>query len=212
MDTQIILDSIQAVNDAILAHESEIESLDREIGDGDHFINVRRGCAVLVSMRDELAPLPPSEVFQRMGMKLMSTIGGASGPLIASFFLAIGKTLKGNDEPDGAAFAQAFSNGVDAIRHLGKADIGEKTMLDVLIPAARLLQRLTGASASLEEIVDQVKADAQRNMLGTRDTIATKGRAHFLGERALGHIDPGSKTCQVAIWAVCDRLTSNAGV
>ena len=212
MDTQIILDSVQAVNDSILANESMIESLDREIGDGDHFINIRRGCAVLVAMRDELAPLPPSEVFQRMGMKLMSTIGGASGPLIASFFLAMGKTLKGNEAPDGAAFATAFSSGVDAIRQLGKADLGEKTMLDVLIPTARLLLKLTGASATLGEIVEQVKTDAERNMLGTKDTIATKGRAHFLGERALGHIDPGSKSCQVAIWAVCDRLTINAGI
>jgi phosphoenolpyruvate---glycerone phosphotransferase subunit DhaL len=212
MDTQIILDSIQAVNDSILANESMIESLDREIGDGDHFINVRRGCAVLVGMREELAPLPPSEAFQRIGMKLMSTIGGASGPLFARFFLAMGKTLKGNDKPDGAAFAQAFSNGVDAIRQLGRADLGEKTMLDVLIPAARLLLKLTGANVSLGEIVEQMKADTERTMLGTKNTIATKGRAHFLGDRALGHIDPGSKTCQVAIWAVCDLLTSNASV
>jgi dihydroxyacetone kinase-like protein len=210
MDTSTILDSIQVVNDSILANESVIESLDREIGDGDHFINIKRGCAVLTAMRDELAPLPPSEVFQRMGMKLMSTIGGASGPLIASFFIAMGKTLKDNDTPDAATFAKAFSNGVDAIRQLGKANLGEKTMLDVLIPTARLLLDLTHAGAPLVELVEQVKADAQRNMLGTKDTIATKGRAYFLGERALGHIDPGSKTCQVAIWAVCDRLVNVA--
>jgi dihydroxyacetone kinase-like protein len=206
MDTQLILDSIQAVNDAILANESMIESLDREIGDGDHFLNIKRGCATLVAMREELAPLPPSEVFQRMGMKLMSTIGGASGPLIASFFIAMGKTLKGNTAPDGAAFANAFSDGVDAIRQLGKADIGQKTMLDVLIPTARLLTRLIIAGAPMGELVEQLKKDAERNMLSTKDMIATKGRAHFLGERALGHIDPGCKTCQVAIWAVCDQL------
>lgn len=206
MDTQLILDSIQAVNDSILANESVIESLDREIGDGDHFLNIKRGCAVLVAMREELAPLPPSEVFQRMGMKLMSTIGGASGPLISSFFIAMGRALKGNNEPDGAAFANAFSDGVDAIKALGKADLGQKTMLDVLIPTARLLTRLIIAGAPLSELVDEIKKDAERNMLGTKDTIAAKGRAHFLGERALGHIDPGSKTCQVAIWAVCDQL------
>jgi dihydroxyacetone kinase-like protein len=200
------------VNDAILANESTIESLDREIGDGDHFINIKRGCSVLTAMREELAPLPPSEVFQRVGMKLMSTIGGASGPLIASFFIAMGKTLKDDDAPDGAAFAKAFSNGVDAIRQLGKANLGEKTMLDVLIPASRLLLELTRSGASLTEIVELIKADAERTMLGTKDTIATKGRAHFLGERALGHIDPGSKTCQVAIWAVCDQLVARASV
>lgn len=206
MDTQLILDSIQAVNDAILANESLIESLDREIGDGDHFLNIKRGCATLVAMREELAPLPPSDVFQRVGMKLMSTIGGASGPLIASFFIAMGKSLKGNKAPDGAAFANAFADGVDAIKQLGKADLGQKTMLDVLIPTTRLLTKLIVAGAPLAELVDEIKKDAERNMLATKDTIATKGRAHFLGERALGHIDPGSKTCQVAIWAVCDQL------
>lgn len=211
MDTRTILESIQAVNDAILANESVIESLDREIGDGDHFINIKRGCGVLVAMREELAPLAPSEAFQRMGMKLMSTIGGASGPLISSFFIAMGKTLKGNDRPDGMAFAEAFSNGVDAIGQLGKAGLGEKTMLDVLIPAAQLLTTLNRNGVSLVEIVEKLKADTERNMLGTKNTIATKGRAQFLGERALGHIDPGSKTCQVAIWTICDQLTSNVG-
>jgi dihydroxyacetone kinase-like protein len=182
MNTQTILDAVQSANDAILANESVIESLDREIGDGDHFINIKRGCTVLMSMRDELAPLEPAEVLQRMGMKLMSTIGGASGPLIASFFIAMGKTFKGNDNPDGAEFAEAFSNGVDSIE------------------------------MPLGEIVEKVKAEAERTMLGTKDTIAMKGRAHYLGERALGHIDPGSKTCQVAIWAICDQLTSNANL
>lgn len=210
MDTRTILESIQAVNDAILANEHEIESLDREIGDGDHFINIKRGCAALMALREELSPLPPSDAFQRMGMKLMSTIGGASGPLIASFFIAMGKTLKGNPHPDGAAFADAFSSGVDSIRQLGKANLGEKTMLDVLIPAAQLLTRLHQQGSPLSEIAGKLKEDSERNMLGTRDTVATKGRAHFLGERALGHIDPGSKTCQVAIWAICDQLTSNA--
>ena len=90
----------------------------------------------------------------------------------------------------------------------GKAGLGEKTMLDVLIPVAVLLQRLTREHVALESLCRQVKAEAERGMLVTRDMIATKGRAHFLGERAIGHIDPGSKTCQVAIHAVCDLLTS----
>lgn len=209
MDTSTILASIQAVNDAILANESVIESLDREIGDGDHFINIKRGCGVLVAMRPELAELTPSDAFQRMGMKLMSTIGGASGPLIASFFIAMGKSLKGQDIPDGAAFASAFASGVEAISLLGKAGLGEKTMLDVLIPAAQLLNRLILNGAPQAEIIDQLKSDTERTMLGTRNTIATKGRAQFLGERALGHIDPGSKTCQVVIWTICDQIAGN---
>jgi phosphoenolpyruvate---glycerone phosphotransferase subunit DhaL len=208
MKTQDILAAALAVQAALLANEEHIESLDRAIGDGDHFINVRRGCEALVAMQDELAPLPPSQAFQRMGMKLLSTIGGASGPLIASFFMAMGQTLQGVAEPDVRQFAKALAAGVDAIKSRGKADVGEKTMLDVLIPVARLLGRLADEGMELAALCERVKHEAEANMLATRDMIATKGRAHFLGERALGHIDPGAKTSQVAIFAVCDLVVT----
>jgi dihydroxyacetone kinase-like protein len=208
MNTALIIESLAAVQRAILANEEHIESLDRAIGDGDHFINVRRGCEVVVGMSPELRDTPPALALQKIGLKLMGTIGGASGPLISSCFLAMGKALEGVPEPDRKEFAAAFAAGVDAIKNRGKADVGEKTMLDVLIPAARLLQRLTDEGAPLAELCAQMKAEAERNMLATKDMIATKGRAYFLGERALGHIDPGCKTCQVAIGAVCDTVLS----
>ncbi|HYD97850.1 MAG TPA: dihydroxyacetone kinase subunit DhaL [Alphaproteobacteria bacterium] len=204
MSTDRIIDCISAVQRAILANERDIEALDREIGDGDHFINVRRGCAVAADMRDQLQPLSADEALNQVGLKLLSTIGGASGPLIASFFMAMGKALKGVEALDSRAFATAFSAGVDAIRSRGKADLGEKTMLDVLIPVSRLFDRMAAAGEPLERICGALKDEAHRGMISTRDMVATKGRAHFLGDRAIGHIDPGSKTCQVAIWAICD--------
>jgi len=210
MNTRDIIAAVQAVHDALLANELQIESLDRAIGDGDHFINVRRGCEAIAAMRGELAPLVPAQAFHRIGMKLLSTIGGASGPLIGSFFVAMGRALEGVPVPDGRQFARALAAGVDAIRSRGKADVGEKTMLDVLIPAARLLVRLAEEGAELETLCARLKEEAERNMLATRDMVATKGRAHFLGERALGHIDPGAKTSQVALFAVCDLLTARA--
>ena len=204
MNTTMIIDSLIAVQRAIEAKESQIEALDRAIGDGDHFINVRRGCEVLVGISDQLPDLLPSQALQKIGMKLLGTIGGASGPLISSFFIAMGKTLEGNKEPDRKQFAAAFGAGVDAIKARGKADVGEKTMLDVLIPVSRLLTKLADEEVTLESLCAQMREEATLNMLATRDMIATKGRAYFLGERALGHIDPGSKTCEVAIGAVCD--------
>lgn len=210
MKTQHIIEALEAVQAAILANESQIESLDRAIGDGDHFINVRRGCEVLMGLRGELAPLPPAEAFGKIGMKLLSTIGGASGPLISSLFIAMGKSLAGVAEPDRPQFAAAFAAGVEAIKSRGKADMGEKTMLDVLIPVSRLLQRLAEQGAPLPALCEQLTAEAHRNMLATRDMTATKGRASFLGERAIGHIDPGSKTCEVAITAICDTLKEPA--
>ena len=207
MNTQDIVTAVEAVHAAILANEQQIESLDRAIGDGDHFINVRRGCEAIAALKSDLIPLPPAQAFNRIGLKLLSTIGGASGPLIASFFISMGRELEGITEPDARLFAQALAAGVEAIKSRGTADLGAKTMLDVLIPASRLLVRLTEEGSDRVTLCAKLKEEAEFNMLATRDMIATKGRAHFLGERALGHIDPGAKTSQVAVFAVCDMLT-----
>jgi dihydroxyacetone kinase-like protein len=207
MNTDLIIESLAAVRRAILDNEAHIESLDRAIGDGDHFVNVRRGCEALVALSPDLHDASPSVALQKIGLKLLGTIGGASGPLISSFCIAMGKALGGIAEPDRRQFAVAFTAGVEAIKARGKADVGEKTMLDVLIPASRLLARLADEGVALQELCAQMKDEAQRNMLATKDMIATKGRAYFLGERALGHIDPGSKTCEVAIAAVCDTVS-----
>lgn len=206
MNTPMIIDALAVVQRAILANESQIESLDRAIGDGDHFVNVRRGCEVLVVLGPTLKDMPPSLALHKIGMKLLGTIGGASGPLISSFFMAMGQALEGIEEPDRRQFAAAFTAGVEAIKHRGKADVGEKTMLDVLIPVSRLLVKLADEGTPLAELCAQLKDEAHRNMLATKDMIASKGRAYFLGERALGHIDPGCKTCEVAISAVCDNV------
>jgi len=207
MNTQDIVAAVEAVHAAILTNEQQIESLDRAIGDGDHFINVRRGCEAIAGLKAELLPLAPGQAFSRIGMKLLSTIGGASGPLIGSFFISMGRELEGTAEPDGKHFARALAAGVEAIKSRGKADLGEKTMLDVLIPASRLLLRLADEGSDLDTLCLKLKQEAEFNMLATRDMIATKGRAHFLGERALGHIDPGAKTSQVALFAVCDMVS-----
>ena len=206
MNTPMIIDAIAVVQHAILANESQIESLDRAIGDGDHFVNVRRGCEVLAKLSPELKGLPPGLALHKIGMKLLGTIGGASGPLISGFFMAMGQSLQGIEEPDRRQFAAAFASGVEAIKLRGKADVGEKTMLDVLIPVSRLLIKLADEGTPLPIVCAQLKEEAHRNMLATKDMIASKGRAYFLGERALGHIDPGCKSCEVAIAAVCDTV------
>jgi len=202
MNSSLIVDSLEAVHASILENEADIESLDRAIGDGDHYLNILRGCTTLMTMREQLAPMPPSASLQAMGMKLLSTIGGASGPLISSFFMAMGTSLGGKPQPTRQDIAQAFAAGVEAIKRRGKADVGEKTMLDVLIPVSRLFAKLVDEEVPLAEICRQLNAEATRNMIATRDMIATKGRAYSLGERALGHIDPGCKTCEVIIAAV----------
>lgn len=205
MNTAFILEAAEAINQAILNSETEIESLDREIGDGDHFINMKRGCATIVAMHDELATLSPDVAMNKIGMKLLSTIGGASGPLFASFFMAMAKTLKEQKDGSIVSIANAFDAGVQSIGSRGKAGLGEKTMLDVLIPVAKQFKALAEHQDS-KTIAQQLPQVALEGVLATKDMIATKGRAAGLGERAIGHIDPGAKSCQVMICTVCDLV------
>lgn len=195
-----------AIQQTILEHESELESLDRAIGDGDHYINMKRGAQTIVDMQPELATLAPDAALNKIGMKLLSTIGGASGPLLASFFMGMAKTIKEKDDTSVTTCASAFAAGVDTICQRGKANLGEKTMLDVLIPVANQFTALAAQGAGTKEISTALKQTAEQGMLSTRDLIATKGRAAGLGERAIGHIDPGAKSCQLMIEAVCNLI------
>lgn len=206
MKSSFIVTAATAIQSAILNHESELESLDRAIGDGDHYINMKRGAQAIVDMQPELAELTADAALNKIGMKLLSTIGGASGPLLASFFMGMAKVIKEKGDESLTTYASAFAAGVDSIRQRGKADIGEKTMLDVLIPVANQFTTLAAQNASAKEISIALTQTAEQGMLSTRDLIATKGRAAGLGERAIGHIDPGAKSCQLMIEAVCNLI------
>ena len=206
MNSSFIVTAATAIQNTILQHESDLESLDRAIGDGDHYINMKRGAQTIVEMQQELAALTPDAALNKIGMKLLSTIGGASGPLLASFFMGMAKVIKEKDDTSTTTYASAFAAGVDTIRQRGKADLGEKTMLDVLIPVATQFTAMAAQNASPKEISAALKQTAEQGMIATKDLIATKGRAAGLGERAIGHIDPGAKSCQLMIEAVCNLI------
>lgn len=205
MDANFIIKCIDEVNHTIIINEKEIESLDRAIGDGDHFINLKRGSIAIQSMKDELLTLNNSQIFQKIGMKILSTVGGASGPLFATFFLEISKTLKNNDN-ESHNFYEGFSQAVSAIKHRGKSDIGQKTMLDVLIPVAETFKSNIEDKVDRQKLIDAIDAAAHKGVLATKDLIPSKGRSAGLGERAVGHIDPGAKSCQLMISSVCKIL------
>lgn len=205
MNALFLVKCIDKVNDVIIKNEKEIESLDRAIGDGDHFINLKRGCNAIQSINDELLPLNNSQIFQRIGMKILSTVGGASGPLFATFFLEISKTIK-DSEDELHNFCEGFNQAVNAIKKRGKSDIGQKTMLDVLIPVAETLKTNSGNDVDRQKLLEAIDSEAHKGVLTTKDLIPTKGRAAGLGERAVGHIDPGAKSCQLIINAICILL------
>lgn len=210
MKTTFILSASLAIHAAIMAHEAEIESLDRAIGDGDHYINMKRGSEVIAGMYNELLALPEDEVLNKIGMKLLSTIGGASGPLFSSFFMSMAKVSKQNGANTLLETAAAFAAGVQAIIHRGKAQVGEKTMLDVLVPVSTQFTTLAAEGKSSLDIAQALKLTADQGLESTRNLIATKGRAAGLGERAIGHLDAGAKSCQVMIYTVCDLVIKGA--
>jgi dihydroxyacetone kinase-like protein len=207
MNSEMIIQIVREVHKVYEANAPQIEKLDQAIGDGDHVINMRRGIQAILGIDEALVPLKPGEALNKIGMTLLSTIGGAAGPLFASMFMGMAKVPGSDDIHDSKTVAKMFSSGVELVKQRGKADVGDKTMLDVLIPVSNLFSELVEKSdLPKNEILKQLMAEAERGMLSTKDIAATKGRASYLGERAKGHIDPGAKSCQLIIFTICDYL------
>ena len=204
MDSEKIFNALNQIKLSIDQHKDEIEKLDQEIGDGDHIFNIQRGIKESLDLKDELSGKAPNEVLKKIGMKIMTTVGGSSGALFAT--LLMGMSKKYNDElSDQKNIAAMFTEGVEAMKKRGKSDLGEKTMLDVLIPVSSELQKLSDQE-DVKLIAKKIIEAAEKGMLSTKDLIATKGRASFLGERAKGHIDPGARSSQLAIDAICNTI------
>jgi len=204
MDSEKIFNALNQIKLSIDQHKDEIEKLDQQIGDGDHIFNIQRGIKESLGLKDELSGQAPNEILKKIGMKIMTTVGGSSGALFAT--LLMGMSKKYNDDlSDQKNIASMFAEGVEAMKKRGKADLGEKTMLDVLIPVSNELQKLSDQE-DVKQIAKKIKAAAETGMLSTKNLIATKGRASFLGERAKGHIDPGARSSQLAIEAICNTI------
>ena len=199
-----IIKCIDSVVKTILNAEEEIEHLDRAIGDGDHYINIKRGSIAVQSVKSELTTLPPDQAFKKIGMTLMASVGGASGPLFASFFLALAKEV--SDESNLQQFSKGFTSGVESIMDRGKSKLGDKTMLDVLIPVSKKLESLANERSEKQKLIKEIDLVAMAGVIATKDMMPSKGRSAGLAERAIGHIDPGAKTCQLIISTVCKEL------
>ena len=204
MDSETIFNSLNQIKISIDQHKDEIEKLDQEIGDGDHIFNIQRGIKESLDLKDELSGQSPDEILKKIGMKIMTTVGGSSGALFATLLMGMSKKYN-NELSDQKNFVAMFAEGVEAMKKRGKADLGEKTMLDVLIPTSNELQKLSDED-DVKIIAEKIKKAAEKGMLSTKDIIATKGRASFLGERARGHIDPGARSSQLAIEAICNTI------
>jgi dihydroxyacetone kinase-like protein len=192
---------IDTLAQRIIAASEELTALDSAIGDADHGLNMKRGFEAILAERANLVAKPLPDALKAMGTILVMKVGGASGPLYGTLFMTLGKELPA--DPSVADAARAMAAAMAALKARGKADLGNKTMLDVLGPLADHLGSGGASFASIRKL-------AAESAAATVPMKAIRGRASFLGERSIGHMDPGARSSQIMIDAVCDVLEGEA--
>lgn len=207
-DREILAACLQEVSADLLRDEAHLSTLDRAIGDGDHGSNVARAAHALLDAQAELLDLPIGQALEKAGLIIVMSVGGASGPLYGSLLMAMGKAWC--EPPRTGTHAEALIEGVEAVGRRGRSTIGEKTMLDVLEPAARALH--ASADAPLEARLAAMCEAADTGLEATRPLKATKGRAAYVGERSVGHLDPGAASACLCIHAAARAIRQVAAL
>jgi phosphoenolpyruvate---glycerone phosphotransferase subunit DhaL len=196
---------IRAFAAAVAENEQELTRLDSAIGDADHGANMNRGLKAVIAKLDAASPDGPAALLKQVGMTLVSTVGGASGPLYGTFFLRMATAIGDADTLDQKLFATALRAGVDGVVARGKAEAGDKTMYDALAPAVDALDAALGGEDTGGALQAAADAAAQGRD-ATTPMQARKGRASYLGERSVGHQDPGATSAALLLQAAADTL------
>jgi dihydroxyacetone kinase-like protein len=193
---------------AVLVSENRdyLTELDAAIGDADHGSNLDRGMKAAVVALDELGPTSAGPLFSKVGMTLVSTVGGASGPLFGTLFLRMGTALGDIDTVTTQQVAAALRAGLEGVEARGKAQPGDKTMYDALAPAVEAMERAVAEGVGLAEALGQARAAAVAGRDATVPMLARKGRASYLGERSVGHQDPGATSVALLLEAATDAV------
>ena len=192
----------------IAAHREQLIRLDSAIGDGDHGANMDRGMKKAVERLDGLGEGDIGATLKAVGMALVSSVGGAAGPLYGTLFMQMGTKTTGVSELDLQGWADALEAGVRGVQARGKAEPGDKTMVDALLPAVDALRQAAADGADLPDALQRSAAAAQEGMEATIPLVARKGRASYLGERSAGHQDPGATSSHLLLKAAADALGS----
>lgn len=195
--TRVLLETVAR---RVIASAQELSELDRAIGDGDHGINMERGFEAVLAQLDQLAAQGLGNALKGVGTTLVMKVGGASGPLYGTLFMALGRALP--HEATREQIAEALAQAVEAVKARGKSDIGQKTMLDVLGPVLKVLRE------GGQDLPSRLRATAAAAATATIPMKAIRGRASFLGERSVGYMDPGARSSALIVEAVADVMES----
>ena len=198
MDDALKRRLIEAMTATVVAYADELTALDQAIGDGDHGLNMKRGFEAVLADADTIVAKPLPEALKAIGTTLVMKVGGASGPLYGTLFMSLGKELPA--EPTMADLARALGAAIEAVKARGKSELGQKTRLDVLAPGqTALAEGETDLGTRLPRVANDAAA-------ATAPLKAIRGRASFLGERSIGHVDPGARSSALLVGAICGVL------
>lgn len=206
-DLMNIKEIITPICESIIQSKEQLNSLDAAIGDGDHGTNMARGSQAILDKIDSLSALSYGDALNQMAMILISSVGGASGPLYGTALMKFGMVLKKSDTFDPDTFKEALNSAIEGIKMRGRSDYGCKTMLDVLIPASELFaSNYTG-----DNLIPVLKDMSNEGVRGVEYTVgikATKGRASYLGERSIGTADPGATSSSIILTSLYNTFES----
>lgn len=196
-----MLDALEAISKDIIEHEEELNHLDNLIGDGDHGTNMARFARIILRDLPDLAASKDNmgEILQHVGMRCITEIGGSAGPLFGKFYLQAGMLKIDNLDMEEANLVAAFEEGAMGVAHIGRSTEGEKTMLDALFPAVRAMQQALEEGNGFTEILLAGIEAAKAGVEYTKTIQASKGRAAYIGERSIGHQDPGATTVMLML-------------
>ncbi len=204
-----IIRFLQRLNDEIAVHREELTRLDSAIGDADHGSNLQRGFTAVMGKLPSLAGKDIGTILKTTGLTLVSTVGGASGPLYGTGFMRAGMLLADRFEIDRDEFVEACGVALEGIQARGRAQRGEKTMVDAIAPAVDVLRRSVVDDEDLLPALRKAVAAAEDGMLATIPMQATKGRASYLAERSVGHQDPGATSAYLMLRVLLEVLESD---
>jgi dihydroxyacetone kinase-like protein len=203
-DAAATVAAIRAVAATVAEHRVELTHLDREIGDGDHGENLSRGFTAVLIKLNAGEPDTPGAVLKLVATTLISTVGGASGPLFGTAFLRASTTVGAAETLDGDAVVAALTAARDGVVARGKAESGDKTMVDALTPAVNAAKSAADGGGGVSDVLAAAAVAAAEGAVATTPLQARKGRASYLGARSIGHIDPGAQSTAYLLQALAD--------
>lgn len=191
-DQEKVVEILHHIAEVMEENKEFLTDLDNVIGDGDHGINMARGFAEVEKQADSFAGKDIGNILKTVGMTLVSKVGGSSGPLYGTAFMKAGVTIGAKNEIGLSDFLGALEAGVEGVKARGKSTTGEKTMLDAMVPALDAMKEQQAAGADVKHVLEAGVQAAETGVEETKPMVATKGRASYLGERSIGHQDPGA--------------------